>query len=310
MLENGLKKHKYLTIFIVLVATSILRAFAVETFFVPNRIANGGASGVATILAVNIQALQGYQGLIAFLINVPLLILAFFFLNKKFVFMTLLATAISSGFTQIVSFINVQLTNQGISPITFTTDPLAATVAGGILWGIALGYLLKINCSTGGSDIVGLLIQNKFPNSKVVWIIFAFDCMIGVIGGLIMPAGYKMKTAVYAVIAIYTASFVADVIQRGFVSTVEFKIITNKHQEIANFIINDLHRSITAFKATGMFTRSDKYFLICVVRKRQMQIVKSKIKEIDPNAFFYISGVTDISGNGFDNTLNPSSKIK
>lgn len=295
--------NKYIKLVVILLFTSLLRAVAVTVFFLPNSIANGGASGIATILAIHIPSLALRQGLIAFVINIPLLLMAFIYLNRRFVFMTLIATGLTSAITELLFFISKT------KDIFFTSNPFVATLAGGILWGVALGFLLKANCSTGGSDIVGLLIQNKFPQAKVVWLIFIIDCIIGVVGGIVAKNN-KIATMIYSVVAVYAASFIADLMQRGFIATVEFKIITNKEQEIAEFIIQELHRSITAFKATGMFTRSDKYFLICVVRRRQLQLVKKRIKEIDPQAFFYITGVSDISGNGFDNTLTPSSKIK
>ncbi|MEG2084437.1 MAG: YitT family protein [Clostridia bacterium] len=294
-MEKYLIKYPKTTNIVILIFTSFLRAVAVSVFFVPNKIAPGGATGIASI----INNLWGWQpGLVTLIVNIPLIALAFFFINKQFVFKTLVATIISSAFTDLLPLLPFN--------ITFTDDVFVATLCGGILWGISLGYLLKLNCSTGGSDIVGLLIQNKFPNSKVVWLIFGIDCFIGLTNGLVFKS---LPLALYSVIAIYTGSFIADIIQRGMVSTIQFNIITDKNEEIANFIIKDLHRSITCFKATGMYTRQDKFYLICVVRKRQVSAVSKKIREIDPKAFFYTTSVKTVTGNGFDDTINPDCKI-
>lgn len=312
MFDKFLMKHKITSTIFFLLLTSLLRAIAVAVFFVPYNIANGGASGIATIISTQNQAWHVYQGLITFLINVPLLILAFFYLNKMFVFLTLVATGISSLFTYIFQKFLIQVEPGRLIFGDLATTPdksFVATLVGGILWGIALGFLLKINCSTGGSDIVGLLLQNKFKNLKVVWIIFAFDCMIGIMGGIFSKGQSKLETALYSVIAIYMASFIADKMQKGFASTFEVKIITDKHEEIGKYIINDLKRGLTAFKGTGMYTKSDKFFLVCIIRKRQLQELKENVMKIDPNAFFYITQVPYISGLGFKTYLNPSSKI-
>lgn len=312
MFDKFLIKHKITSTIFFLILTSLLRAVAVSVFFVPYNIANGGASGIATIISVQNPSWNIYQGLIAFLINVPLLILAFFYLNKIFVFLTLIATGISSLFTFLIQNYLVMPKKTVAYFGNFIDTPekaFVATLVGGILWGVALGFLLKINCSTGGSDIVGLLLQNKFKNLKVVWIIFAFDCMIGILGGVFTKGQNKLETALYSVIAIYMASFIADKMQKGFASTLEVKIITDKHDEIANYIINDLKRGLTAFKGTGMYTKNDKFFLVCIIRKRQLQKLKENVIKIDPNAFFYITQVPYISGLGFKTYLNPSSKI-
>lgn len=300
MLTNMSKKHPIILTSIVIFITSLLRAIAMVTFYVPNKIANGGASGIANI--VNHLAPYVSVGTLIILINIPLIILAFIFINKIFTLKTLIATLLSSGLTDLLQF----FVNKGWF-VTFTDDMFVATLAGGILWGIALGLLLKVNCSTGGSDIAGLLFQNKFPNAKVVYLIFAVDFMVGTASGIVFQS---FSLALYAITSIFVASFIADIVGRGIVSTVEFRIISDKHQEIADFIINNRKRSITAFRCTGMYTKADKFYMVCVVRKREVMEIKQKIEEIDPRAFYYICNVHEINGTGFDNTLNPSSKIK
>lgn len=325
MIDKKTKRKQLINLILVLVLTSFARAFAVHVFLLPKSITNGGASGLAIIITDFYKSKSPWmqQGIISLYINIPLLILAFFLLNKRFVLRTCIATVLTSIFTDLMSgkWWHDVAPNI-VFPMFSQPDYFAATLGAGACWGIAVGYLLKINCSTGGSDIVGLLIQNKFPQMKVVWLIFAVDSVVGLINGVAkafsinpdtgQPFGSNMglSMALYSILAVFIASFVSDIVQRGFISTVEIKVITTNPDEISDFIIKNLKRSVTVVKATGMYTKEDKFLVFCIVRKREMLDVKNKIKAIDPSSFLYVSSVADIAAKGFDNTITPTSKIK
>jgi Uncharacterized conserved protein len=293
MLNHGFAKKRVLQLVIVILVTSVIRAIAMNVFAVPNKLSLGGVSGISSVLY---NALGWNVALMNLVLNVPLLILAFLYINKTFALTTLAATLITSIAIEFLDFFPV-----------FTDDIFVAALMSGILTGIAVGLLLKVNCSSGGTDIVGLLIQNKAPDAKVTWIFFIINSAIGVITGVVFKS---VSLVIYSLICVFATSYATDILQRGFISTYEVKIITSKPAEIGGYIINTIHRGATLISARGMFTGEEHPYIICIVRKRQLYALKHAIDTIDPHAFYYITNVHDTIGKGFDNTVAPKSKIK
>lgn len=277
---------------IVLIFTSIIRAIAINMFAVPNKLSLGGVTGLTSIFY---NALGWNVALMNFLLNAPLLVLAFIYINKKFAISTLFSTILTSLAIEYLNFMPV-----------FTDDIFVAALISGALTGIAISLLLKINSSSGGTDIVGVLVQNKFPDAKIVWIIFILNAIISIITGIVFKS---LPLVIYSFISVFTSSYAGDLVQRGFVSTFEIKIITKKPNEISNYVINVLKRSATLMQATGMYTGENLTYLVCIVRKRQVNELVQVIKKTDPEAFFYITSVHDTIGKGFDNTVAPGSKL-
>ncbi|HRU84015.1 MAG: YitT family protein [Christensenellales bacterium] len=278
-----------------IILVSIIRAISMNVFVLPNKIAPGGISGIASILY---NTLGWNAPLVILVMNIPLMVLAFFFINKRFVIATTISTAVFTGLMQLFTYLPIP---------TFTGNVLVAALVGGILSGISLSLLLRINCSSGGSDIVGLLIQNRFPNFKVVWLVFIMDACVAASAGIVFGS---LELAIYSLITIFMSSFAAEFMQRTFVSTLEFKIITKKEEEITRFVLSQLHHGVTHIDGIGMYTGNPVNYLVCVVRKRQALHLKRYISLVDPEAFYYVTELHDIVGKGFNNDVNPRSKIK
>lgn len=274
-------------------ATSVMRAVAVVMFANPNKLSLGGVTGIGTIL----YAALGWDiGLTTFVMNAPLLVLAYFFINKRFALLTLISVLTASILMDAFSFLPA-----------FVDDVFVASIMSGALTGIAIGALLRANCSTGGTDIVGLLAQNRFPNAKVAWLFFVLNILTGVAAGL---AFKSLSIVIFSAIAILTESYATDMLQRGMLSTFEAKIITSKPEEISDYVINALHRSVSASTVTGMYSRDAKPYLICIVRRRQLASLKKYVRAIDANSFMYVTSVYDVAGRGFDDAVVPKSKLK
>lgn len=286
------KRSEFPAQFFAIVVTALIRAVSINVFANPNKISQGGVTGIGTILY---NALGWNISLSTLIMNIPLLVLAFFFINKRFALLTLLNTVVTSIFLQFIPMPQ------------FTENTFVAALMSGILSGIATGILLRVNCSTGGTDIIGLLIQNKFPNAKVVWIIFILNVLTGVAAGLVFGS---LEIVIYSVICLVSSTYAADLLQRGMLSTFEVKIITSKTAEISDYILNDLHRGVSLMKTKGMYTGVEHDYIVCIIRKRQLADVKKAVIEIDPNCFMYITSVYDTIGKGFDNTVTPKSKFK
>lgn len=302
-------KKEVLLIYSFIIIAAFVRAMAMVVFANPNKVSAGGITGITTILVNYVDILKNASGILMFVFNLPLLILAFIFLNKKFAFYTIVETVITSLFIDLLQTVNFP---------TFDNDVFLAAICTGALNGFGLGLLLRANCSTGGNDIVGLLIQNKFPKVKVVWLILILDAAVAVSAGLVKQfipdlngvQGDGLATAIYSFIALFVNSFIAEKIQRGFVSSVKFEIVTSKESEVGHIVTDVFHRSATVFRGMGVYTQKPRTMIVAVVRKREAVALKKKIIEVDPKAFFYVSNIHEIIGNGFMVQVNASSKIK
>ena len=188
---------------------------------------------------------------------------------------------------------------------------LLAAAVGGVGTGISLGFLLKHNSSMGGTDIIGKLIYKKNPVADVQWLIISCDIVIVIGSGILgifevddWHDSQQVLTSIlspilYSAISLVVCAEVADIIQSGLKSSIVFNVISDKHNEIAASISEKLHRGVTMVHATGWYTGVDHDMLVCVVRKKQINQVNDIIKNIDPEAFVYITKAKDVSGRGF-----------
>lgn len=299
----------------LLLLFSFIRAVGTYTFIVPNGFAPGGVSGLSSII-YNI-ALPFNETLAnsvfnpavtSLVINIPLLIMAFKFLNKKFAINTLLAVVSFSLFMGLFTLVDFPMFVAG----TYESGiMLLASLAGGTIVGIALGYMLRMNMSLGGTDIVAKIIYKKKPFINVHWLIFICDCtvvMLSAVLGFIDIGGgdgtqdvlVKVLSPVfYSFIALFVSSKVADIILVGLESSVVFNIVTKKPQEMGDAIIANIKRGATIIKGTGVYTKEEREILICVIKRKQIIPLKKIVKEIDPESFSYVTNAREVNGFGF-----------
>ena len=192
--------------------------------------------------------------------------------------------------------ISLLLTKQ-FSTIIQVDDILLYCLYGGALCGIGYGLVFLRNGSTGGTDIITMLIRQKHSNFKIGSVGFSLNCAIVILGALI----FGLPRALYTLISIFTQGLVLDQMLKGFSSKKLLLILTEKEDEIINYIIKDLHRGVTTLPARGEFTDSNKRMLYCLVTTRQMIELKSTILSIDSKAFISILDVSEVKGKGFTN---------
>ena len=258
----------------------IVMAFNINYFFLGNKLGQGGVSGLSLILhyLTNIDISYIYLGL-----NIPLIVVAYIFIGKNFVFKTLFATLVLTIFLKVFGSFR--------GPID---DILMASIFGGGINGIAVGTIFYAGGSSGGTDIIAKII-NKHYGIAIGKVLLTIDFII-----LSMVAFIFGKVIfMYTLISLLVSAKMIDIIQEGIYSAKGVTIITNKEEELRKRIMEDTGRGITLINAKGAYTQKEIGMLYCVVGKYQLMKVKSIVKEIDPMAFMIVSQVHEVIGKGF-----------
>lgn len=267
---------------ILRVTGALLAGFAVSAFFTPNKIVNGGLSGIATILY---HTMSVPAAVTIALINVVLIALSMKFLGKKFIINTIISTALYSGAVQLFS-----------SMPALTDDVLLASIFGGVIYGLGLGIVFSTGSSSGGTDIIGKLLQKLLPGSSIGNMLFAADGAIIVASLIIFK---KVDLALYGIVALFVSTFAIDwFIGRLNLSSIAF-VISSKGEEISRVLVSTSPRGVTIIDVVGAYTLEDRKMLFCALKKHETADFKRKILEIDSEAFVVFAESPQIMGNGF-----------
>jgi uncharacterized membrane-anchored protein YitT (DUF2179 family) len=259
-----------------------LTALSLVLFLVPNKIAAGGVSGLATIL----YYLWSWPvGLVIFILNIPLLIacLRVFgarFGAKTFFGATFLSLAIEfwSGFTPSV-----------------TKDPLLASLFGGVLAGAGMGITFRFHGTTGGTDLAAQLIH-RYTGLPVGRSLYIIDGCIVLLAGLVFRSP---EAALYALIALVVTGRAIDTVLEGLNFTKAALIISTQADRIAERILHDLGRGVTGLNGRGLYSGEAKEVLLCIVGRSEELRLKEMIRREDPAAFMIITDVREVLGEGF-----------
>ena len=275
--------NKYLQFikeYIIVALACVVMAFNINYFFVGNKLAEGGVSGLSLIIHYlsNIDVSYLY-----FALNIPLIILAYIFLGKNFLLKTFFATFVLSVFLKVFASFSEPL-----------DDILLAAIFGGAINGIAIGIVFYAGGSTGGMDIVAKIV-NKYTGIPISRILLATDFIVLSIVAVIFGKVIFM----YTLISLVISSKMIDIIQVGIYSAKGVTIITTKEDEIRKRIMEDTGRGITLIDAKGGYTQKEIGMLYCVVGQYQLIKVKTIVKEVDPSAFMIVADVHEGIGNGF-----------
>lgn len=258
-------------------------SFAVASLLKPNEISPGGFTGVATAVSF----LSGLpSGTLLLALNIPLLIIAFKKLGGGFILKTVAVTFLLSFFLNIAESISPQ----------FKVSPILAAVFGGIISGFGLSLILLRGATTGGVDVVAMLINSKKRHFSLGRIIMLFD--FGVIALAAFCYG-NIESALYSVITIYAASQIMDGVLYGGDRGKILFIVSRNGKKIAKQVGISLKRGITVMSATGGFTGNENNLLLCAVRKHEVASLLEIIRNADENAFTVVSDAGEIIGQGF-----------
>ena len=270
-------------IFLIIIGSAIM-GLAYNLFLIPHRIVPGGVGGISIILN---YLLKTPVGLVVIIFNIPLFALGVKALGRIY--------GVKSLFGIILSSLAIDFFSYVVPVPSITNNEILAAVYGGILLGAGLGIVFRCNGSTGGTDIVGQVL-NRYTNLSIGMGILITDFVIISLAGFIFG---KLELALYGYLNLFISSKVIDLISEGWSFTRAVFIISDKTSEIAQRIMNDMGRGVTRLYAKGEYTDTERDVLLCVMTKREIPTVRSLAKEIDPNAFVIINDVYEVLGKGF-----------
>lgn len=265
---------------IIALGTAIM-AFAIKNIYDPVNMVTGGVSGLAIIF----KELWGAPlWLTNTLLNVPLFGAAYFIMGWKFIKRTLFATVLLSAFLYVLP--EIDLTG---------SDMLLSALFGGILSGVGTGLVFLGGCTTGGTDMLAVLIQRAMPYYTVAQVMQVLDGLIVAVGAML----FGIPAALYAMIAIFCLGKVTDGIIEGLKFSKQAYIISDRYDEIAQAIMSRMGRGVTSLEARGMYSGQEKKVLFCVVSKKEIVQLRQIAAEFDPKAFMIVNDAREVFGEGF-----------
>ena len=258
-------------------------AAGIVIFTVPNNIAPGGVSGLATALS-HISRLP--VGAWSLLLNLPLIALAWWKLGLRPLFKTILATVLLSVFIDL------------LTPLLpgYTNNVLLAAVFGGGLFGIGMGLIFVRGASTGGTDLVSLLLNISFPNVSVATLLMVVDALVVLFAVCIFR---DIEVALYSAVTIFITSKVIDSIMQGVDYAKVIYIVSEHGEEINRRLAGEMELGVTIVNAKGGYTWRDKHLLMLVVRRSMFAQTLRLVRDTDPAAFLFVTSATEVRGEGF-----------
>jgi len=278
------KIRSFILDYSIILTGLILYVLSWTLFLVPAQITGGGISGLAAVIFYSTKI---PIGLSFFAINVVLVSVAMKVLGTNF------------GVKTIFSMIMLTLLfsiPQSLFPKSIIEDNFLSAVLGGMMGGVGIGLVFSRGGSTGGTDIIAMII-NKYRNISPGRIIMYCDVII--IGSSYFLV-HSLDKMVYGFVSMAVVSYTLDAYLSGSNASAQIFIFSNKYDEIADFINQESRRGVTVLNGTGWFTQQDVKVILTVVRKKETSVLFRKVKEIDPDAFLSMGSVMGVYGEGFD----------
>ncbi|MBE5747217.1 MAG: YitT family protein [Clostridiales bacterium] len=296
------KAMLWIKAFVYTILSSLLIAFAAHSLITPNDFTIGGASGIAILINVA-SNYKVPQFAIILCLNLPLVILSFFFVKKRFAILS----ATNIGLQSLWLFLFELVFDDFRIVFGEGGERIFAAIAAGLCIGLAIALAFKVGGSTGGADIAAVMIQKKFNAASIAWVIFMINCVI--IGSSVfvfyvkvngkIDYGATLLPIMMAAFEAYIESKTNETVTHGYHSAVEFRIITEKPELMSRVLMKELSRGVTSMPAKGMYTQENRTMLVIVVSRRQVATVRRLIKQIDPDSFAVMSKVSQVLGLGF-----------
>ena len=289
----------FLKVYFLITFGAGITALAINIFLVPYKIAPGGLSGLATV----IYYLSGGRlpvGTMMLVINIPLFIMGYRFIGRHFFIRTLYGTVILSVIIDVSETYFADLairllvnTDVGAS----APDILLYSIIGGFISGIGLGIVLKMEATTGGTELAAKLLNKPIKNLTIGQLLLAIDALIIIFAVI---AFNSLLIGLYSLVSLFITTKVIDAMVEGVDYARAVLIISEHQEEIASKIIKDMDRGVTELKGRGVYSGKDKNVLLCVLSRNEIQHLKEIAHAIDPAAFMILADVREVLGEGFN----------
>ena len=267
---------------VLLIAAGLLLAtLGYRLYLIPNNVAPGGFTGIGQI--VNHLLPEVGVGMVNLILNVPLFVLS------------LRSMGLGFGLRSLLSSVALSLLLDYLPVPAMTDDVLLSAVFGGVLCGVGFGLVLRGHATTGGSDMLASIVHRHVPALKVSVCLFATDATVVIASGFVFDAA----AAMYALISVFVMNVVIDQVLEGPGLARSHIIITTHGNEIAERILKELDRGVTALDAKGMYSGEDRTMLLCVVSRLEAVRLRAVVFSVDPRAFVIVQNVHEALGEGF-----------
>lgn len=307
-------KRKFLSelkSYLIITLALIVYTFSISTFIVPNNLVGGGVAGISAIV---FYATQGHvsMGLTYIVINAVLILLALKIIGFSFGGKTIYAVALISVLLDVMPHIIPQTFIQELS---LSNGKLLCAIFGSAITGSCIGISISQGGSTGGTDIIAMLV-NKYKNispGKVILISDAIIILSTLVipsydsAGVAIPLSGRVATAAYGIILVSVSSYAIDLCLSGTKQSVQLFVFSNHSAEIADLLVG-MGRGVSVIPATGWYTKTEKDILMVVAHKTELNLILRSVKSIDKDAFLSVSTVMGVYGNGFDQIKSQKNK--
>lgn len=265
---------------------SVIFCMAWTSFVIPNGVASGGLTGLCTIIQYGTGIPIGWTYPV---LNVLLLVLGFLALGKGFGVKTIYVIALTSLLFDILpQFPQLEV---------MMDEKLLVALVGGAMEAIGIGIVLQRGGSTGGTDIIAMLINKYWPVSPGKVYLYTD---IFIISSLLLVPGKGLVDMIYAYVMMLGFSFGVDYVLLGNKSSIQILVFSSKYQEIADHMINNVQRGVTALQSVGWYSQVESKVLLIIARKNQMNEIVNEVKNIDKKAFISVSTTMSVYGEGFE----------
>lgn len=274
-----------------------LSSIGIYYFYIPMKLSPGGMSGMASLL----NARFGINPSLTLLYsNAFLLLCSFKVIGKDFALKTILGVLFVCLFLVLHEYFSSFF--PCLSPEKLFHDKILASVFGGGLCGLGIGLVISRNGTTGGTEIAARMCNHFHPNYTIPQWLFVFDVMIVMLGVILFKS---VEIGLYSTLALIISTYMINTVLTGINNSTGVYIISKSSHIISERVLLDMKRGATAFFGKGLYTGENKDIVFCVIRPRELPLLKSLVMEEDPNAFVAVVTVKDVLGNGFNPLTSP-----
>ncbi|WP_163527470.1 YitT family protein [Halobacillus ihumii] len=264
--------YKYAVLFVF----SIALGFAFNMFLLPHEVLTGGVTGLAMVFGL-LSPINA--GIWLVILNIPILIIGWMKVGKEFIW------------NSIFSVLTTSIAMQYIPVMKVTDDALLSAVFGGVIAGISIGFIIRFYGSTGGFDVIGLVLTQK-RDIPLGGLIFGLNSIVVFISGFI----FAWDLALYTMASIYITGIVIDRVHTRHIK-LNLMVVTDRGQEVKDELLGNLIRGVTVMDGQGGYSNTERKVLYTVISRYELAIVKSLISSVDPRAFVSVSETVEVVGN-------------